>query len=81
MTDKPGRQQIRLADPADWGPALRSMQAAAGVNSVELANAADLTRPHISNMRWGGFVPSFQAAIRVADALGYDLALIPREDS
>lgn len=72
---------IRLADPADWGPALRSMQAAAGMNSTDLAKAVDLTRPHVSNMRWGGFVPSFQAAIRVARALGYDLALIPREDA
>lgn len=70
---------IRLAEPADWAPALRSMQATIGMTATELADVSDLTRPHISNMRWGAFVPSFQAAFRIAHALGYDVALVPQQ--
>jgi DNA-binding phage protein len=72
---------IRLADAADWGPALRVMQAAAKVDDNALAAAAGITRPHVANMRWGGYAPSFRTLLLVADALGYDLALIPREDT
>lgn len=69
---------IRLTDPADFGPAIRSMKTAAGISDTELAKAAGISRPHVANMRWGGFVPSFRTLLKLADALGYDLALIPR---
>lgn len=72
---------IRLTDPARFGVALRSMQAATGITTTELATRVGCTRSHLSNLRWGGFVPSYELLIQLADALGHDLALIPREDT
>lgn len=64
---------------ADFGPALRAMQAAAGMDDNKLADAIGITRPHVANMRWGGYAPSFRTLLALADALGYDLALVPRQ--
>lgn len=72
---------IRLDDPAKFGAALQSMQLHAGLTATDIAGRVSCSRAHISNLRWGGFVPSFELLIELARALGYDLALIPREEA
>lgn len=79
---------IRIADPSNLGPALRDIRNLLGYNRRQLAQAvAEATGRGLpgvySQLReWdhGKHSPTAKALGPVLAALGYDLALIPREE-
>ena len=72
---------IRLTDDTDWAALLRSLLDMGRVNQAALAEATGYDPSHISAWCTGRKTPGRDALIRIAGALGYDLALIPREDA
>lgn len=83
MSDDPRGQQLSgyiLRDYDDLIATLRSSWLSQGVSQREIAERIGCSRPTVRALLAGDRT----AAIRLfelADALGYDLALIPREDS
>lgn len=79
---------LRVTDPADRGKAILAVEHA-GLTHMQLAHRiADNTgrRPRTAyNQLWcwqkGAEAPNAQSLRVVLDALGVDLALIPREDT
>lgn len=80
---------IRIADPSKLGLALRDIRTLLGYNRRELARTiAEATGRHEGGVyrqiqEWdvGHHSPTSRALGPVLDALGYDLALVPREDA
>jgi transcriptional regulator with XRE-family HTH domain len=70
---------IRLDRPEQVGPALQTMRWATDRTQRDVARSARTTQVHVSRWENSSARPSVAALIRLADALGYDLALIPRE--
>lgn len=71
---------IRLSKPTDVGPALADLRRSNGTTQRQLAAAAGTRQTQISNFELGATRPNIESLIRLADALGYDLALVPRTD-
>lgn len=80
---------IRIKDPSNLGIALRDIRNLLGYNRRELARTiaqatgrseAGVYR-QIQEWDAGLHSPTSRALGPILDALGYDLALIPREDS
>jgi len=71
---------IPLDNAAKFHQVLRAQRRAQEISQRELA--ARLFVPNVAVCRWeiGRRQITLTEAIRLADALGYDLALIPRED-
>ncbi len=70
---------IRIAAPAGVGPALTEARDASSRHHV--AQAVDMYDQQYAQYERGQVVPTVAVLIRLAHALGYDLALIPREDT
>lgn len=67
---------------ADWGARLREKRLAAGISQQALADAADSTNAHISNIERGLTSVSDKLRIRLATALGTTVAeLFPYPDA
>jgi transcriptional regulator with XRE-family HTH domain len=65
----------------DLGLLLRSLRHEAGLSLVELGERTRTTKGGISKREIHCRALTVGALIETADALGYDLALIPREDT
>jgi transcriptional regulator with XRE-family HTH domain len=72
---------IRLDDPDFLGPALKLMRQTTGLSQQAAAKAASSSQSHVNDWEQGARRPSVAGLIRLADALGYDLALIPRAET
>jgi transcriptional regulator with XRE-family HTH domain len=73
---------IRIDEATDWPTLLRQLYAASGHQSqVALAVAAGLHISRINQFLAGSNTPGRASLVRLLPALGYDLALIPREDA
>jgi len=80
---------IRVSDPAKLGPSIAQIRNLLGISRYALAQqiAETTGRPLQSCvnqlLEWdnGANTPNARSLGPVLDALGYDLALIPREDT
>lgn len=72
---------IRFADPNRIGPALGDIRKLLGLTQVALAADAGLWPSQISQWEAGQTHPDLVSLAKLAAGLGYDLALIPREDT
>jgi transcriptional regulator with XRE-family HTH domain len=80
---------IRVADPAKLGPALAQIRNLLGISRYalarEIAEAKGRSLQGVVNqlLEWdnGTNAPNVRSLGPVLNALGYDLALIPREDA
>ncbi len=80
---------IRVSNPAKLGPALKQIRDLLGVSrhalAVQIATAKGRSIQGVTNqlLEWdnGTNTPNARSLGPVLDALGYDLALIPREDT
>ena len=86
--DKPSRQQlsgtgcpIRLDGTKLDGRALARARRRARLTQQQLADRIGVTNMAISLIELGKNRPAHDTLARIADALGYDLALIPKEGS
>jgi transcriptional regulator with XRE-family HTH domain len=84
VTDIPGRQQLtgyRLRDPDHLVAALRQAQISRGPTLARVADQLGCARSTVSGLLAGNHTAAIDRWVDLADALGYDLALIPREDT
>lgn len=72
---------IRLTDPTQIGPVLYRRRLYLGLTLDQVGRHAGMRLQHVHLALSGKQLPQLPALIRLADALGYDLALIPREDA
>jgi transcriptional regulator with XRE-family HTH domain len=72
---------IRISDPAGFPATARRLRHAAGLTQRELARKVGVTNMAISLIELGKSGTTLHTLLNLADALGYDLALIPREDA
>lgn len=69
---------------SDVPPALTQLRRAwlaSGLTHQEIAERTGIIRPNITRALNGKHMPTLKTLAVIADALGYDLALIPREDT
>ena len=71
---------IRLQPGTDLASLLNTLLAFSGVSAAELARRSGYAEGQVSKWRRGIVVPTAPVLLRLADALGYDLTLSPRED-
>lgn len=72
---------IRLDDLAHFGPTLIGLRQMFGMTQKQLATDAGLWQSQVSHWESGDRVPDLPSLLKLAAALDYDLALIPREDT
>jgi DNA-binding phage protein len=72
---------IRLDDPADLGPVLYRRRLDLGLTLDQVGNKAGMSLQRVHVALSSKEVPSLPTVLKLAHALGYDLALIPREDA
>jgi transcriptional regulator with XRE-family HTH domain len=72
---------IRLREPGDVMPTLRRLRRRRGWSLYALAGRAGKTKTQLDQWELGRVTPRIAAVFLIAHALGYDLALIPREDT
>jgi transcriptional regulator with XRE-family HTH domain len=72
---------IRLAAATDVGPLLADLRRTRRTSQRQLAADSRTRQAQISNFELGATRPNLDSLIRLAKALGYDLALVPREDA
>lgn len=72
---------IRITDPDQIGAVAEDLRAIYGLSQLALAAESGSRQGQISRWLGGQAVPDVKTAIRLVNALGYDLALIPREDA
>jgi transcriptional regulator with XRE-family HTH domain len=72
---------IRITGPAVVADFIGDMRILNRLRQWELAAQSGHSQGQVSSWELGNVIPSIQALIDVAGALGYDLALVPREDS
>jgi len=83
MSDQPGRQQLHGYVMRDYDETIATLAAARksqGVSLRQLATRTDCAPGTLSENLRGLHRMDALTLLQVADALGYDLALIPRED-
>jgi len=71
--------KIRSADRV--GDAIRFAREIAGLSPIQLAALSGYAPSQIWAWELGRHLPGSKVLVRLFDALGYDLALIPREDA
>lgn len=71
---------IRI-DPTAIGPAIGDLRRLLGIQQRDLAADAGLFPSQLSYWERGLRTPDLKSLVKLAHALGYDLALIPREDT
>lgn len=72
---------IRLPDPDRIGAAIADLRVLHGLRQRDLAQLASIWQSRLSVWESGTNRPDIGQLVKVANALGYDLALIPREDT
>jgi transcriptional regulator with XRE-family HTH domain len=72
---------IRLNDPERIGPSIADLRLLHQLSQRKLGAQAGITQARLSDWETGNAIPTLPTLVRVAHALGYDLALIPREDA
>lgn len=72
---------IRITDASQIPAALNDLRRMQMLTQRALAADAGFRPPQISSWLAGRYMPDPRSLIRLANALGYDLALIPREDA
>lgn len=70
---------IRITDPEKVRHALCDLRNLFRVSNVELARDAGFRQEQVSRWLCGRAVPDLTTVVRLAHALGYDLALVPRK--
>lgn len=60
-------------DATQFGPRLRELRTAAGLDREALAKAAGLTAAGLANLEQGRTYPRWHAAVAIAQALGVSL--------
>lgn len=71
---------IRLTDPTRIGPALAEIRRSRGATQTAVAYAVGMWNTQYGHYEHGDKLPGLPNLIRLARALGYDLALVPREE-
>jgi transcriptional regulator with XRE-family HTH domain len=72
---------IRIHDPAKAGPILGDLRVMHRRRQADVAEQAGFAQSLLSKWECARNVPALDSLIRVARALGYDLALVEREDA
>lgn len=72
---------IRLTEPGDIRRALLRALAASGHTQTRFASDAGIARRQLELYLAGKTLPGARSLIKLAQANGYDLALVPREDA
>lgn len=72
---------IRLDDLGNLGPQLADLRLLNRLSQRALAEVSNTRQSQISNFELSATRPNLDTLVRLAAALGYDLALIPREGS
>lgn len=70
-----------IAKPADVGPALRQIRESRNATRQEVAFAVGMWSSQYGQYELGAKVPTVVNLLALAHALGYDLALVPREEA
>ena len=70
---------IRIDDPNALGPVLAQLRAVS--QRALVADIDGMSQSQLADWERGHSLPKLPNLIRLAHALGYDLALIPREDA
>jgi transcriptional regulator with XRE-family HTH domain len=70
---------IRLGGPADIGVALAAIRTARGISRTALADLAGMKATQYGTYENGRSVPNAETLLRIADAAGHDVILLPRE--
>lgn len=74
-------RMIRLSRPEQVSGALRFMRQMAGHSQRKLGDLTGFRQAQIGGWETEERCPNVGSLIRLADALGYDLVLKPREDA
>jgi transcriptional regulator with XRE-family HTH domain len=72
---------ITLTADTDLAALLRDLLRMGRMSQADLSRATGYTEQQICGWCNGRRIPDRKSLLRIADALGYDLALIPREDA
>lgn len=72
---------IRLADPTRVGAVLADMRHMSRLSRRQIADAVGMHEAQYGQYELGNSTPSVPTLLKLLAALGYDLALIPREDA
>lgn len=70
-----------LEEPASAMAAIRTIRKRQGHTSQTLADLIGGHQTHVSHLEVGQRLPALETLFRLAHALGYDVALIPRGDA
>jgi len=73
------REQLPITNPFDVHAILRHLREDAGLTRIALARAAGCNQQQIDDWETAAKRPNLDSLHRVAAALGYRIALIPRE--
>jgi DNA-binding XRE family transcriptional regulator len=73
-------QPVIIREPGDLAGRLYAGRTAQGLSQMRFAYAHGFDQRQICDWERGRFEPKLSSAIRIAEALGYDLALVPREE-
>ena len=68
-----------IDSPDTWGAALRERRRSLGLTQAEVALEAGVGRRFVIELERGKPGASLELALRVAELLGLDLELVPRE--
>lgn len=72
---------IRIDEKTEWGPLLQALLDMGRITGAQLSRATGYSEQQVSTWKRGIKPPARVAMIRIADALGYDLALVPRAEA
>lgn len=75
------RGAIRIKRPEHIGDAIAFVRQTAGLSQRQLAAKAGFAQAQIGAWEVGMLRPNLGSVTRVFEALGYQLALVPEEDS
>lgn len=72
---------IHIGKPEQVAGALQFMRSTAGLSQRKLATMTGFSQAQIGGWELQDRCPNVSSLLRLANALGYDLALVPREDA
>lgn len=72
---------VPLGDPADFPAALRRLRKSAGLTQRELARRCQLSSMTVNHLERGKSGTTLHTLLKLAGELGYDLALVPRDET
>lgn len=71
---------IRITDPAALSQAVRDLRADSGLSQSAFAARVGVSRKQVEMWLAGKNLPGAHSMLKLAEALGCDLAFIPREE-